>query len=262
MRPKPSPQRPERLCTALLESRPISKLVAALAVVLSGGVAALSGCGGQGKAAAGETAELRRELDAERQKSRALAGSVAKLKADVAALQTRLMPLQQRTGVAAFDGGQLKRGSGASVELVNGTVVSAAGGRGKKVSLRKHLAARRGAVIGFWATWCKPCIADEELAHLKRLQVELGRYDVDLVSVLIDDLDKAIGHEKAARWLYPLWFVKDGHMAMLPRALVQRVGLGLPLFVLVTPDGAVKWLHGGKLQDAAVVDLITAAALL
>ena len=116
--------------------------------------------------------------------------------------------------------------------------------------------------MAFWATWCKPCIADEELRRLGHLSAALAQYDVPLVSVLIDDLRKAQAHAKASRWFYPLAFIKDGHMQMLPRSMVEKVGLGLPLFVILDRNGTLRWHHKGKLTPAHVRDLVTAAARL
>jgi len=220
------------------------------------------GAGAQVDAANKKIASLQGQLRSARKDNARIARKINALERRIKALEGRLRPHRQRAGELPFRGGTLKRSDHGDVRYANGKRVARAGQRGKKAHLGKHLDGRRGAVLGFWATWCKPCISDPELVHLKHLQKQLRPYDVELVSVLIDDLDKALSHAKAPRWLYPLWFVRDGHMEMLPRKLVQKVGLGLPLFVIVGPDGELRWHHQGKLTDAAVRDIVTAAARL
>ena len=224
----------------------------------------LSGCGNAGASEQSkrDIARLKQQIAKERQAATALRKQINQLKQQVAKLKVALKPYKQRAGLVPFRGGVISSASGAQLERVKGTRVATAGDRGKKAALSKTIAAGRGAVIGFWATWCKPCIANAELHHMKTLQEQLKPYNVAFASVLIDDLGKAQAHPKAEKWIYPLWFIKDGHMNMLPRSLVQRVGLGLPFFLVVDPSGAVKWFHKGKLVDDTVRDLLTAAARL
>ena len=241
------------------------RLHSAIALVSLASLAALTcGCG-EGAAvqrAQRDVDRVRKELAAERANVARLRKQIAGLEGQVASLRQRLKPFEQRAGLAPFSGGTISRANGAPLETIAGVRVEGAQDRGKKQALGKHLAEQRGAVIGFWATWCKPCIADEELAHMKKMRAQLKPYGVDFVSVLIDDLGKAQSHTKASQWLYPLWFVKDGHMNMLPRSMVQRVGLGLPFFLVVDRRGAIRWFHKGKLEADTVRDLVTAAARL
>ncbi len=236
-----------------------------VSVIIVAAVTALSmhGCG---DASANERhqrdlARLRADLNKERARVSKLQATVKRLKSDIAGLKKRLVPFEQRTFAKPFRGGRVKRSSG-DLELPSGVRVVGVGERGKKTSLRRHIAGFRGGLFGYWATWCKPCTSKEELHHLRVLQKQLRPYHVDLVSVLIDDLKKAQASPKAGKWLYPFWFVKDGHMQMLPRSMVQKMGLGLPFFLLTDNEGRIRWHHRGKLDDAAVRDFITAAARL
>ena len=211
-------------------NRPISALLITLCCQLL-----LGGCG---NAAASEQsqrdiARLKQQVAKERARAAKFSKKVATLKLQIVKLNKELKPYKQRAGLVPFKGGVISSANGAPLERIKGTRVANAGDRGKKQALATALNKRRGAVIGFWATWCKPCIADAELHHMKALQKQLKKYDVEFVSVLIDDLGKAQAHAKAEKWIYPLWFIRDGHMNMLPRSLVQRVGLALPFFLVV-----------------------------
>lgn len=136
--------------------------------------------------------------------------------------------------------------------------VAGPGERPTKRNLSKHLQNSDVTVFSFWATWCVPCTSEAELAHLRLLQKRLARHRVELVSLAVDDLAKVQGHERADRWLYPLWQRSDAHLKMLPRGLMQSVGVGLPLF-LVVRDGEVRYFRSEALDDASVGEMVTAA---
>lgn len=206
-----------------------------------------------------DATRLRAELKQERGEIQKLKARLAKMERSLLGLEARLTPHLQRSGDKAFSGGSISRASGARLDSRSALVVENADDRAKKRKSADAFSKRSATVIGFWATWCKPCVADEELSHMRQMRERLRVYQSDFINILIDDVDKARNHSKANKWIYPLWFVEDGHMNMLPRSLVQRVGLGLPFFLVVDATGAVRWFHKGKLTDAVVDDLVTAA---
>ena len=191
---------------------------------------------------------------------RAQAARVPGLQTTIKQLERRLLQLERMVGLAAFRSDEISTPTFASrtVKPRVSDVVEAYGQPAHKKNLAKHVAAYNGYVIVFWATWCVPCISDEELAHLRDLQRSLRRHNVELVSMAIDDLGKVLSHAKASKWLYPLWFRKDGHIEMMPRAMVEKVGVTLPLFLVVGPDGQIRYYRNKKLDTAAVRDIITA----
>jgi len=155
----------------------------------------------------------------------------------------------------------LKKTRGAAIlKLRDSTFVARDGARGKRRSLASHLRSSGGAVVSFWATWCKPCISDEELELLTQLQKALRRKGSDLVSIAVDDLSDVQAHPKADRWLYPFWHRNDGHLEMLPRRFVEEVGVSLPLFLVVSERGTIRSYHRSKLNRAIVRELTTAVA--
>lgn len=192
---------------------------------------------------------------------KAAASQVGALQRQLLALQQRLLLTEQRLGLAALSPDNVRPAPGAlTMRFRKATVVDEDGGRGKKTDLGRHLSQYRGVVFAFWATWCKPCIADIELKHLRDLKKQLARHDIELVSMAIDSLAKVKAHPRASKWMYPLWQQDDGHIEMLPRALIDKVGLGLPLFVIADPDGRIRYIRNKQLDDAAVRDIVSATA--
>lgn len=146
-----------------------------------------------------------------------------------------------------------------TIHLPEATLVSRLGATPQRKRLKRHLAGSTGYVVAYWATWCVPCVADEELKRVRTLREALRAHGRDLVVMAIDDIEDVRRHEKADRWVYPAWQRDDGHMEMLPRRFVETVGLGLPLFVVVDGRGVIRhYLKGGLHGDA--VDRLVAAA--
>lgn len=192
---------------------------------------------------------------------RAAAAEVTALRGENAALKQRLSVLEQRVGLARFTPKKLKRIDGVSVQVKPGVYVADTDARATRRKLDKHVAGFEGGyVVAFWATWCKPCTSREELARLRELKGRLSRSNVALVSILIDDLGKARADPRAPGWLYPFWFREDAHLDMLPRSFIERVGLNLPLFLVVSPTGAVRWFYNSALTDESMREIVTATA--
>lgn len=97
-----------------------------------------------------------------------------------------------------------------------------------------NMSAYRGkfVVLNFWALWCAPCV--KEMPALERLDAELGGADFEVVTI-------AAGRN--SRPAVDQFFSKKD-LAHLPKlfdpkmALLRDIGgLGLPLTVLIGPDG-------------------------
>ena len=207
-----------------------------------------------------EIVELRAQIDALEPKLRRVADlelRVVELTRQVDALNKRLgrRRVRPQSKVEKVD-------AVGAMKLVSKTYMTGVGDRGQKRSLRDALQRYDGVVVGYWATWCKPCISDEELNHLRTLRASLSAANVALVSLAIDDLSDVQGHAKADRWLYPLWHGVDAHMDMLPKRFIEKVGLGLPLFVVASRDGRIRYFYKDKLTTRAVRDLVRVASRL
>lgn len=107
------------------------------------------------------------------------------------------------------------------------------------------LASLRGrtVLLNVWATWCFPC--REELPALQQLHETYGGQGLDLVGVSVDALgsSQAIeGFAKRYGVTYALWHDPDNAVSLKFR------GIGVPLSVLIGPDGTVRWKHLGPVR--------------
>ncbi len=189
------------------------------------------------------------------------AARVGDLETQLAGVRTRLKHIEQRVGLASLQGTRLKTlRLGGSLSLGKASFIGEDGGRARKRDMGQYLQQFNGFVVTYWATWCKPCISDEELVSLRQLQKQLRRHNIELVSIAVDDLSKVQRHRKARRWLYPFWHRNDAHLEMLPRSLINQVGVGLPLFLVVSRDGQIRYFYNRKLDEAAIRDMVSATA--
>lgn len=204
-------------------------------------------------------------LPAELAKLKAEAARVGPLEARIAALEregaartAELQVAQERLGLAPFNPSTLEAAD-VALKLPDANRLEAEGGKARKTSLARALGdTRHGALIAFWATWCKPCTAPDELARLKRLRAELATHGADVLFFAVDELSKVMADPRASTWLYPLWQKDQGHLDMLPEAFVRSQGVDLPLMLIVSKAGRIAWVRKGALDDAAVTDIVTA----
>ena len=226
---------------------------------------ALAGCYGQAvERNQREVAALRTDvsrLEADVRRMADLELRLAELTTEVRELNDRLARRGRPAAAAPPEARTLRepRGGAVALGLPEATLVERAGDRGKRRSLAAHVRSHGGAVVSFWATWCKPCVADEELELLSDLQRRLRRAGSDLVSVAVDDLQDVRSSPRADRWLYPLWHRRDGHLEMLPRRFMEEVGVSLPLFLVVDERGSIRKYHRAKLNPDIVRELAEAA---
>lgn len=108
------------------------------------------------------------------------------------------------------------------------------------------LAALRGrpVLLNVWATWCHPC--REELPVLQKLHEANASRGLTLVGVSIDATGAADAIEEfAGRYgvTYTLWHDPDNTVS----AVFQ--GIGVPLSVLIGPDGVIRWKHLGPVRE-------------
>ena len=198
------------------------------------------------------------QLRSDAARATALADQLAALEKTHAATLVALHTAEQRLGIAPFDTTALERAD-FSLKLPDASRVDAQGAKAKKMSLGKALAeTERGLIVAYWATWCKPCTSDEELARLARLRTELARHGAGLVFLAVDGLDKVNADPRAPRWLYPLWQRDQAHLEMLPEAFVRNHGVDLPLFLAVGKSGRVAFTRKEALDDDAMRDFVTA----
>ncbi len=183
------------------------------------------------------------------------------MEAQLSELKTKLSALMTRTALAAYKPTRLvpMPGGPTLAGLGDVTWIDKPGDRPKKRNLAKVVRSSRATVFSFWATWCVPCISDEELAHLRELKRQLVRFNVNVIPMAIDDLDKVLAHRKASQWLYPLWFKKGGHIEVMPQRFIEQAGMGLPLFAVVNSLGHIHYVYQRKLDHALVNEIVDAS---
>lgn len=220
----------------------------------------LAGCGASSEELRQTQADVAR-LDAQIAELREQVVAARRVQYVVTGIETRLKHVEERVGVAHFEPtGLTKPPIVAHLSPGSATLVAHSNDGGTRKNLAKHLAGYRGYVVSFWATWCKPCTSPEELTHLAELRRQLARWQFDLVSVAVDDLGKVLRDPRAPNWVYPLWHRVDAHLDMLPRPLIERIGVGLPLFLIVDAGGEILWYRAKQLDEDAVREITTAAA--
>jgi len=177
------------------------------------------------------------------------------------ALRKRLQFLEERAGFRPVSERTLKRVHGIGrVEFPSkARRITDLADKGRKRNLRELVRSQRGTVITWWATWCKPCTSPDELRHLRRLKASLSRYGLELVSIAVDDASTVRNDSRASTWVYPYWQLKDGHLDVLPAAMLRTGGVGLPLFLVVDSSGEIRWIRKQALTSDAVDDIISAA---
>lgn len=106
-------------------------------------------------------------------------------------------------------------------------------------------------VLHFWATWCKPC-----LAEFPELKNALPRLDTDSVQFLLasdEDLDRIIAFQKKYETGLELIRMKTGTMADFEI-------YALPTTIVLDKDGKEVYRHAGQLKwaDISSIDQLVA----
>ncbi len=103
----------------------------------------------------------------------------------------------------------------------------------------------RVVVIDFWATWCKPC-----LAQLPALEGLARKGDVDVIAINLDDPARAFSMFETAGYRDMILVADDGEVS-------QRYGVStIPHTVIVDQLGIVRSVFRGGHDVAAAVEKI------
>jgi cytochrome c biogenesis protein CcmG/thiol:disulfide interchange protein DsbE len=117
---------------------------------------------------------------------------------------------------------------------------------GHRVALADYRGHR--VVLNFWASWCVPC--RQEFPLLRELRAR--HPDVVVLGVVFQDGDSsARGFMKSQRATWPGLRDPAGQIA---NAYGVHPKPGIPISVLVGPDGTIRARQVGPLPDAAGVD--------
>lgn len=114
----------------------------------------------------------------------------------------------------------------------------------------------QAVLVNVWATWCQPC--REELPVLQALYEQHRGRGFTVIGVSIDAVGAGAAiAEFAAEYgvTYPIWHD--------PNNVVSTTfqGIGVPLSVLIGPDGVIRWKHLGPVRknDSDLAAAIEAA---
>jgi len=102
----------------------------------------------------------------------------------------------------------------------------------------------RTVLLNVWATWCHPC--REELPVLQKLHEANAARGLSVVGVSIDAVGAGAAIEEFASdygVTYPLWHDPDNTVS------TTFQGIGVPLSVLIGPDGVMRWKHLGPVRE-------------
>lgn len=105
-----------------------------------------------------------------------------------------------------------------------------------------RLADLRGApvLLNVWATWCAPC--REEIPELQTLHEAFGPRGLRVIGVTVDSRSAAADVRKFMDeygMTYEVWWDPDQSSVSAFEAM------GVPLTVLIGPDGRIRWRHMG-----------------
>ncbi|MFT7581961.1 MAG: thiol-disulfide isomerase/thioredoxin [Myxococcota bacterium] len=238
-------------------SRFSSLTAVAIAAAVSLSVVVTSGCGLQLQP---DEVILKRAqvvaMEASVTEVQALTSRVTTLEHSNEALTTRLKAVEGKAGKRRSTGPALKRGKG-RIALTSASVIETASSKAQTRQLKQRIEGTdKGVVIAIWATWCKPCIDDEELKLMRLLRRRLEATGAGLVSLAVDGLDKVRAHEKAADFLYPVWQRDRGHYDILPKSYLSGGNVGLPIFLVVDRRGQLAWYRERQLDMHAVDEIV------
>ncbi len=215
--------------------------------------------------ARGESTSDEEVIKTQREAIEAAKAEIVGLQAELKRRDHRIDKLEQAAGLTPLVPEKLVRASPelkmelGLLGLVN--LIDRHGSTPRKMKPQKAHPEARTFVVSFWATWCKPCTSDDELRRLEQLKAALPSRQAALLSVAIDGLDKVRGDARAPSWVYPLFQGDDAHLDLLPRAFIEKFGVGLPMFFVVTASGEVKWHRQGPLDEDVIAELLAAVSV-
>ncbi len=119
-----------------------------------------------------------------------------------------------------------------------------------------RLSALRGqwVLLNFWASWCEPCRS--ETPDLQSLSVRLKERPFTVVGVNQQERPATAREFTESFGLtYPIVLDRDGEVSQ-----AYRVGRGLPVSLLLDPQGVIRKIYLGRLSADALAEVERMAA--
>ncbi|MGH8377899.1 MAG: TlpA disulfide reductase family protein [Gammaproteobacteria bacterium] len=112
-------------------------------------------------------------------------------------------------------------------------------------------------LVNFWATWCPPC--REEVPLLVKLQAKYAARGLQVVGIATDEQSEQDVRAFVKKMVvnYPI-LMSDNQSAQIISALGGTF-IGLPVSILLDPDGKVLKIHSGELEPNEAESLVRTA---
>ncbi|MGH8307314.1 MAG: TlpA disulfide reductase family protein [Gammaproteobacteria bacterium] len=109
-------------------------------------------------------------------------------------------------------------------------------------------------LVNFWATWCPPC--REEVPLLVKLQAKYAARGLQVVGIATDEQSEQDVRAFVKKMVvnYPI-LMSDNQSAQIISALGGTF-IGLPVSILLGPDGRVLKIHSGELEPDEAENLV------
>jgi thiol-disulfide isomerase/thioredoxin len=107
-------------------------------------------------------------------------------------------------------------------------------------------------LVNFWATWCAPC--RREIPLLKEMQARHGADGLQVIGVAVDYQEDVAAYAESAEFNYPILIGQEDAMAAAETSGMDFVGL--PVTMLVSPDGALIKIHMGEIMESHIEQIV------
>lgn len=103
----------------------------------------------------------------------------------------------------------------------------------------------KARLVNFWATWCAPC--RREIPLLKKTQAEHADINLQVIGIAVDFIEEVTAYAKEAEFNYPVLIGQEDAMAVVEASGIDFIGL--PLTMIVAPDGQLIQTHIGEIVE-------------
>jgi len=111
-------------------------------------------------------------------------------------------------------------------------------------------------LVNFWATWCAPC--RREIPLLKEMQAKHGADGLQVIGVAVDYQEDVVAYAETADFNYPILIGQEDAMAAAETSGMDFVGL--PVTMLVSPEGDLIKMHMGEIMENHIEQIVDVMA--